>query len=62
MCDGRLTFGTEWGLGDFDVDELIDDAEMIDGLPFVQLKHVVSYKMKRASSKDIRHIEANAHV
>jgi len=27
MCDGRLSFGTEWGIGEFDVDNLIDNAE-----------------------------------
>ena len=58
ICDGQISFGTEWGIGIFDVDDLIDDAELIGGLPFVQLRHVISYKMERASPKDLRHIEA----
>lgn len=58
LCDGQLTFGTAWGIGTFDIDALIDDAEEINGLPFVRLEHVVSYKMERGSPKDLRHIEA----
>ncbi len=55
--DGQVTFGNRWGIGNFDVNELIDGAEVIDNLPFVKLKHVVEYKMERASEKDLRHIE-----
>jgi hypothetical protein len=58
ICDGQITFGTAWGIGEFDIDKLIDGAEFIDGLPFVQLKHVIRYKMERASPKDLRHIHA----
>ncbi len=58
LNDGKVTFGNSWGIGDFDVDDLIDDAEYIDELPFVQLKHVVDYKLQRASAKDLLHIES----
>ena len=58
ICEGRISFGTEWGIGSFDIDNLIDNAEQIDGLPFVQLRHVVAYKEERGSPKDRRHIEA----
>ena len=58
MCDGRLTFGTEWGIGNFDVDALIDSAEVIDGLPFVRLEHVASYKEIINRPKDLQHLEA----
>ena len=56
-CNGRVTFGTEWAIGEFDVDDLIDAAEIIDGLPFVQLRHVIAYKEIRASAKDLVHLE-----
>jgi hypothetical protein len=56
MSGGALTFGTRWGIGDFDVDTLIDTAETIDGLPFVQLEHVVRYKKIRASARDLQHL------
>jgi len=57
LNDGQLSFGAEWGIGDFDVDDLIDGAESIDGLPFVPIKHVVRYKLERASPKDLLHID-----
>ena len=60
--DGQVTFGNRWGIGNFDVNELIDGAEVIDNLPFVKLKHVVEYKMERASEKDLRHIELLKHT
>jgi hypothetical protein len=60
MCEHALTFGTVWGIGDFDVDELIDTAEIISGLPFVQLEHVILYKKIRSSEKDVLHLNALA--
>ncbi len=58
MCDGRLTFGTEWGIGNFDIDALIDSAEVIDGLPFVRLEHVACYKGIIKRPKDLEHLQA----
>ena len=60
MLDGALTFGTRWGIGDFDVGELIATAEIIEDLPFVQLEHVVAYKKIRASERDLVHLKALA--
>jgi hypothetical protein len=54
---GPLTFGTSWGLGEFDVDVLIDNAETIDDLRFVQLEHVVAYKRAAGRPKDLAHLE-----
>lgn len=56
-CNGRVTFGTSWGIGEFDVDELIDTADLIDGLPFVRVEHVIAYKQVRSSPKDLLHLE-----
>lgn len=58
MCGARLTFGTKWAIGEFDIDELIDGAEEIDGLPFVRLEHVTNYKEISKRPKDLRHIKA----
>lgn len=63
--DGAITFGTEWGIGDFNVGELIETAEIIDSLPFVRLEHVVRYKTIRSSTKDLQHLsalEASGHL
>ena len=56
-CGGRITFGTSWGIGNFDVEALIDTAEIIDSLPFVRVEHVVAYKQIRGSAKDLLHLE-----
>jgi hypothetical protein len=44
LLDGRIEIGTVWGIGNVDVDDLIDSAEDIDGLPFAGLAHVRAYK------------------
>ena len=54
--DGALTFGTRWAIGAFDVDLLIDTAEMIDGLPFVAIEHVIAYKQIAGRPKDLEHL------
>jgi hypothetical protein len=55
--DGAITIGRNWAYGDFDIDELINTAEAIDGIPFVRLEHVVRYKEIAARSKDVAHLE-----
>ena len=55
--DGLITLGRSWGYGDFDVDELIDSAEEIDGLPFVLLQYVIEYKQIANRAKDLAHLE-----
>ncbi len=61
LPESPITFGTEWGIGDVDIDELIDTAETIDGLLFAQLKFVVRYKMIRGNVQDRLHLEALEH-
>ena len=58
LFDGRITFGITWKYGSFDLDELIDTAEMIDGLPFVRLEHVITYKEAADRPKDRDHLRA----
>lgn len=58
LLDGRLTFGITWKYGRFNLDDLIDTAEVIDGLPFVRLEHVVGYKEAADRPKDRAHLAA----
>ena len=58
FLDGRVTFGTRWAIGDFSVDELIDTAEVLDGLPFVKLCFVIDYKRIANRAKDRAHLRA----
>jgi hypothetical protein len=56
LLDGRIEIGTVWGIGDVDVDDLIDSAEVIDGLPFAGLAHVRAYKEVAGRAKDREHL------
>lgn len=58
LSNGAVTFGTKWGIGNFDVNDLIFSAEIIDALPFVRLEHVICYKKIRSSAKDLLHLNA----
>jgi len=55
--DNGLSFGRSWAYGNVDIDQLIEDAEIIDGLPFVRLNAVAAYKLIAGRPKDLRHIE-----
>lgn len=55
--EGAITLGRSWGIGEFDTNELIDSAEVIDGLPFVKIKYVVDYKRIAGRTKDLQHLE-----
>lgn len=53
---GAITVGTSWAYGDFDVDRLIDTAEMIEGFPCVLLEHVAAFKRIAGRAKDMEHL------
>lgn len=49
-----------WYPGKWDVDKLIDEAEIIDGLPFVRLETVLKWKKmygRKKDRKDVKLIE-----
>ncbi len=56
--DGHITFGSRWAIGNFDTDMLIDTAELLEGLPFVRLQHVIAYKIISDRPKDREHLRA----
>ena len=58
---GAITVGTSWAYGDFDIDHLINTAEIIDGIPFVRVEHVVRYKEIAARPKDLVHLHLLEH-
>jgi hypothetical protein len=65
FLDGAITIGTSWAFGDVDIDDLIDTANTIDGLPFVRLEHVVRYKTIAGRPKDLEHLrllDASGHA
>lgn len=56
LLQGRIEIGTVWGIGEVDVDHLIDSAEVIGGLPFAGLAHVRAYKELAGRPKDRQHL------
>lgn len=47
----------EWGPGEWDINKLIQEAEIIDGLPFVRLEEVLKWKETNARPKDLEDIK-----
>jgi hypothetical protein len=49
---GRIQFTQRWISGDFDTNDLIEEATTVDGLPFAPLAEVLCYKEKLDRPKD----------
>ena len=54
LFDGQIEIFDNWKPGDWDCNELIDTAEMIDGFPWVRLEHVIEWKKRMGRVKDIK--------
>lgn len=54
--DGALSVGTTWAFGTVDIDDLIETADFFDGVPFVRLEHVITYKRIANRAKDRNHL------
>lgn len=52
-----ITVGQRWAIGDPDVDELIETADLISGIPCARLEAVVAYKQISDRPKDRAHIQ-----
>ena len=50
---GRIQFSRGWITSAWDPDELIDGAEVVDGLRFARLEHVLAYKRVLLRPKDV---------
>lgn len=57
---GAITIGRSWRYGDTPVDEYIDTAEEIVGIPCVRLEHIVAYKRIADRPKDREHLRVIA--
>src|SRR3989344_7635077 len=56
LDNGMVEVFNKWFPGDWNVDELIDTAEVIEGLRFVTLENVIKWKRLMARPKDFEHI------
>ena len=57
LRNGSLELLKDWKPGIWDIEKLIKEAEIIDGLPFVRLEYVVEWKRLNAREKDLKDIE-----
>ncbi len=54
---GHVEAFADWKPWFDDASMLIDTAEIIDGLPFVRLEHVISWKKSMGREKDLKDLE-----
>ena len=57
LFNGEIEIFDSWALGDWDVNDLIDTAEIIEGIRFVTLENVVKWKRLMGREKDQIHIK-----
>ncbi|MFE8963403.1 hypothetical protein [Streptomyces iakyrus] len=55
---GRIEVFDVWFPQDVSTDDLIDAADVVDGIRFVQLRHVLAYKRRLRRAKDVPDIAA----
>lgn len=53
----EIEFWKDWRPGAWNIEELIQDAEIINGLPFVRLEKVLVWKKMIAREKDFKDIQ-----
>lgn len=53
LCNGVLELWKDWKPGVWDIKKLIEEAEIISGLPFVKLEHVLKWKELSGREKDM---------
>jgi hypothetical protein len=56
FCDGRIHICEEWISGLWDTEDLIDQADVIDGIRFAPLTDVLDYKRMLMRPKDVSDI------
>lgn len=57
LFDGEIEIFDSWAPGDWDVNDLIDTSEIIDGIRFVILENVMKWKRLMGREKDQIHIK-----
>lgn len=53
LSKGEIELWLDWYPGEWDVEDLIENSEMIDGLPFVKLDQVLKWKKIMGRDKDM---------
>ncbi len=56
LLDGKIEIFDTWGPGEWDINQIIDNAEEIDGVKFVSLSDVARWKEIYGREKDLQHL------
>lgn len=54
FVDGKIEVYNGWYPGGWDIDDLVETAEVIDGIPFVRLESVIEWKKVMGREKDAK--------
>jgi len=57
LTQDNIELWQDWKPGEWDIEKLIKEAEIIDGLPFVRLEEVAKWKKLFVRKKDFRDLE-----
>lgn len=57
LWNNYIELWKDWRPGIWDIEKLIKEAEIIDGLPFVKLEYVIQWKKLLGREKDLHDIE-----
>lgn len=57
LVSGNVELWNVWSPGEWDLNKIINEAEVIDGLPFVKLEYVVAWKKIYNREKDLNDIK-----
>jgi hypothetical protein len=58
LWNDEIELWKDWYPGKWNIQRLIDEAEIIDGLPFVKLEYVVEWKRQYGREKDLKDVES----
>jgi hypothetical protein len=57
LAKDGVEMGPGWWPGEWDIEQLIEDADIIENLPFVRLVEVLKWKRLAKREKDLKDIE-----
>jgi len=57
LFNGAIEIFNTWTSSNWNIDELIDTAEIIDGIRWVKLENVLKWKKEMSREKDLEHIK-----
>lgn len=56
LCNGDIELWKNWRPESWDIESLIKNAEIIEGLPFVKLEEMIRWKKMNGREKDLKDV------